>query len=219
MHFEILVEDLSGKIALETIIPKIIGDEHSFRIIPYKGVGRIPKDLKHEADPRKRILLDRLPKLLQGYGKTFAGYPPSQPAVVVLVCDLDRKCLKEFRRELLAVWEQCDPQPETRFCVAIEECEAWLLGDIPAIKRAYPKAKDAILYAYCNDSICGTWEMLADAVHPGGSKKLLAEGWQQTGAEKSNWAKKITPYMDVENNNSPSFQYFRQKLLDLAADI
>ena len=46
MHFEILVEDQSGKIALESILSKILGlsgQEHTYRIISYKGVGRIPQ--------------------------------------------------------------------------------------------------------------------------------------------------------------------------------
>jgi len=38
MHFEILVEDISGKTALEILIPKIISSEqHTFEIHPYKG--------------------------------------------------------------------------------------------------------------------------------------------------------------------------------------
>ena len=48
--------------------------------------------------------------------------------------------------------------------MAIEEGEAWLLGDIPAIQSVYPNAKNAVLNGYENDSICGTWEKLADAV-------------------------------------------------------
>jgi len=38
MHFVILVEDISGKTALEILIPKIISSEqHTFNIHPYKG--------------------------------------------------------------------------------------------------------------------------------------------------------------------------------------
>lgn len=39
MHFEILVEDLSGKKALDILMPKIIGNQHTFRIIAYRGIG------------------------------------------------------------------------------------------------------------------------------------------------------------------------------------
>ncbi|MBF0371568.1 MAG: hypothetical protein HQL52_19185 [Magnetococcales bacterium] len=219
MHFEILVEDQSGKTALDTLVPKILGDGGTFNIHPYKGVGRIPKNLQGTADPSKRILLDQLPRLLRGYGNTFASYPDDYPAAVIIVCDLDDKCLKTFRGELIRVLDACNPAPETRFCIAIEEGEAWFLGDLTAIKTAYPAAKDSVLNGYVNDSICGTWERLADAIFPGGSGKLGQQGWQAIGAEKSKWAEKISPHMDVEINASPSFSYFRSKLRELAPGI
>ena len=212
MHFEILVEDRSGKKALDVLIPKIIGAQDTFRVIGYKGIGRIPQNLTPKTNADQRILLDQLPKLLRGYGQTFANYPAHYPAVLFVVCDLDDGCLKIFRQELFAVLHACNPKPDTRFCIAIEEGEAWLLGDIPAIKAAYPQAKNSVLNGYINDSICGTWEVLADAVFPGGSKALAGTRWQAVGREKSAWATKISPLMDVENNASPSFQYFREKL-------
>ncbi len=212
MHFEILVEDQSGKRALDVLIPKIIGAQDTFKVRGYRGVGRIPKDLRPRTQANKRILLDQLPKLLRGFGQTFVNYPANYPAAVIVVCDLDDKCLKTFRQELFAVLHACHPRPDTRFCIAIEEGEAWLLGDIPAIKAAYPQARDAVLNGYVNDSICGTWEVLADAVLPGGSRALKRKRWQAVGREKSEWATNIAPLMDVENNASPSFLYFREKL-------
>ena len=215
MHFEVLVEDLSGKKALDILIPKIIGDQHTFRVIEYRGIGHIPKNLKSSTDASKRILLDQLIKLLRGYGKTFAGYPENFPAAVIVVCDLDDKCLKVFRQELFRVLNACNPRPETRFCIAIEEGEAWWLGDIPAIKTAYPNAKDNVLNGYTNDAICGTWELLADAIFQGGATGLERKGWRAVGREKSIWAANIAPLMNVEANNSPSFCYFRQKIQEL----
>ena len=215
MHFEILVEDQSGEKALEILMPKIIGDQHTFQIHSYRGSGRIPKDLKSRTDASKRVLLDRLPKLLNGYGRTIANYPTNFPAVVIVVCDLDRRCLKEFREELFAILDTCVPKPETRFCIAIEEGEAWFLGDIPAIKTAYPKAQDAILNSYQNDSICGTWELLANAIFPGGLSALKEKGRRAVGREKSAWAQKIAPEMDINKNASPSFCYFRDKIREL----
>ena len=215
MHFEILVEDQSGKKALEILIPKIIDSDHTFNIHPYKGIGRIPKNIGTNKNADKRILLDQLPRLLRGYGNAFASYPADYPAAVVLVCDLDNKCLKEFRQELLDILNDCNPRPQTKFCIAIEEGEAWFLGDIAAVISAYPKAKETVLNTYVNDSICGTWERLADAVYSGGSTALAAQGWQAVGAEKSQWAEKISPHMDVAANASPSFNYFRKAILDL----
>ena len=215
MHVEILVEDASGKAALDVLVPKIIGDQHTFHVHAYKGIGRIPRNLTSSTDAIHRLLLDQLPRLLRGYGKTFAGYPGGYEATVIIVCDLDDKCLKAFRQELLAVLNGCNPKPETRFCIAIEEGEAWLLGDLGAIKAAYPKAESGVLNRYRNDAICGTWELLADAVYAGGSGALKSEGWQAVGREKSMWSENIAPRMDVDNNESPSFQYFRGKLREL----
>lgn len=91
------------------------------------------------------------------------------------------------------------------------------LGDINAIKAAYPKAKDVVLKSYVNDSICGTWEKLADAVYPGGAKSLDKSGWQSVGKEKMVWAVKISPHMNIKLNQSPSFCYFRDKLRHLVS--
>ena len=93
----------------------------------------------------------------------------------------------------------------------MEEGESWLLGDIPAIKAAYPKARDNVLNGYKNDAICGTWELLADAVFTKRSGALKKRGWQAVGREKSAWAENIAPHMDVNANASPSFRYFRGK--------
>lgn len=215
MHFEVLVEDQSGKKALDILIPKIIDDQHSFTVHAYKGIGRIPKNLKSSTDASKRILFDQLPKLLRGYGKTFTNYPPNYPAAVLVVCDLDKKCLKELRQELFAVLNACNPKPETRFCIAIEEGEAWLLGDLAAVKAAYPKAKDNVLEHYENDAICDTWELLADAVSQGGANGLKKKGGTAVGHEKSRWAERIAPHMNVDNNTSPSFCYFQKKIREL----
>jgi len=216
MHFEILVEDISGKASLEILVPKIIGNEHTFHIHAYKGIGRIPKDLKGTSDPKKRILLDQLPRLIRGYGKTFAGYR-DYPAVLIVVCDLDSRCLSAFRRELLDLANRCTPKPETSFCIAVEEGEAWYLGDLIAVKRAFPHAKDTVLNLYRNDSICDTWEQLADALFSGGARKLSQLGYKMVGIEKKTWAEKISPHMDVDGNLSPSFCYFRDKLRRLSS--
>lgn len=214
MHFEILVEDASGKIALEYILEKILGpngQDHTYKIIPYKGVGRIPTNLRGTTDPQKRILLDRLPKLLRGYGKSLQGFA----AAVVVVVDLDNKDCMVFKQEMLNILNGCNPQPVTLLRIAIEEGEAWLLGDYNAVKTAYPRAKEQVLNTYVQDSICGTWEKLADAVYPGGSQKLKRLGWPHTGQTKCEWANNIAPCLDVENNQSRSFQVFRDGIRNL----
>jgi len=212
MHIEFLIEDISTKTFLENIIEQIIDRNITWDIHSYKGIGRIPKNLKGTIDPKKRILLDRLPKLLAGYGKTFSGYPDDYKAIVIIITDLDDRNLKNYLLELNTVLNNCKHQPNTRFCIAIEESESWFLGDISAIKKAYPRSKQRVFSSYTNDSICGTWEKLADAIYPGGSLALKNQGWQFVGKTKSDWAEKITPFMDINKNNSKSFCHFRDTL-------
>ena len=214
MHFEILVEDQSGKKTLDILTRKIVGAQHTFNIYLYRGIGHIPRNLNNPTNVNTDLLLNQLPMQLRAYGKSYANDPTK---VVIVVCDLDNNCLKTFRQELFTVLNACNPRPETRFCIAIEEGEAWLLGDIPAVKAAYPKAKDNILNSYQNDSICGTWELLANAILRWRFKFRLKKQRLvcTVGKEKSAWAEKIAPYMNVNKNASLSFCYFRDKIREL----
>lgn len=209
MHIEILVEDSSGKVLLDAVVPKILGEwgnTHTWNIHHYKGIGRIPVGLTTHGDPTKRILLDQLPRILQGYGNT-----PGIDAVVI-VLDSDRRNCADFLRELKALAAHCRPAPNTLFRLAIEELEAWYLGDKVALMSAYPKVKTRVLDSYTQDSVCGTWEVLADAVHSGGAAAIKTKGWPLPGQVKHEWAEKIGPLLNVENNLSPSFRKFRDGL-------
>lgn len=214
MHIEFLVEDSSGAKLLAHLLPQILGEQgspHTWRLKPYKGIGRIPPGLTAKADPAKRMLLNHLPRLLQGYGKT-----PGIDAVVV-VLDTDRRDCKAFLQELKSVVARCKPMPRTMFRLAIEEMEAWYFGDKQAVLNAYPRAKREVLERYVQDSVCGTWELLADAVYPGGGISIKKAGWPRPGELKHEWAEKIAPFMDISNNLSPSFAKFRDGVLRLSS--
>jgi hypothetical protein len=215
MHIEILVEDASGEKLLEAVLPKLLGeqaDPHTWRVHPYKGIGRIPKNLNAGGDPAKRILLDQLPRLLRGYGNT-----PGIDALVV-VLDSDRRHCVDFLAELKAVAAGCNPAPSTMFRLAIEEAEAWYFGDQQALKAAYPRAKADVLGRYVQDSVCDTWELLADAIYPGGSAAIKKAGWPLPGQVKHEWAEKIGPLLDPDRNLSPSFGKLSDGLRRLAAE-
>jgi len=213
MHIEFLVEDSSGEKMLSQLLPKIFGEQgapHTWRMKAYKGVGRIPAGLSVKADPTKRLLLDQLPRLLQGYGKTVGI------DAVVVVLDTDNRECSAFLTELKSLLANCKPAPHTLFRLAIEETEAWYFGDKQSILRAYPRAKRDVIGRYTQDSVCGTWELLADAVYPGGSAAIKKTGWPLPGQIKHEWAEKITPFMDINQNISPSFIKLRDGLLQLA---
>lgn len=214
MHFEVLAEDASGGKALEVVMQKILGanySEHSWKIHPYKGLGRIPPDLRGTADRRKRILLEWLPSQLRGYGRSL-----NESCSVLVVVDLDDKDCMAFKRDLLDVLDACNPRPRTLFRIAIEESEAWLLGDPDAVRTAYPNTKDSVLDGYEQDSICGTWEVLADAVNSGGAAPLKKAGYPELGKAKCEWAERIARHMNIDKNRSKSFQVFRDGVRNLA---
>ncbi|MDI9335799.1 MAG: DUF4276 family protein [Gammaproteobacteria bacterium] len=216
MHLAIYIEDSSGKELLTIWLPKILGTHghpHTWEIHSYNGIGHIPKNLKTEPDPKKRFLLTQLPKILQGIGKT-----PGFDAVVVIV-DTDRKDCKDFLHELKDLLKGCKPKPkQTLFRLAIEEMEAWYLGDMEALRTAYPNLKKKALARYKPDAICGTWELLANALYPGGIKEFNQHkkvNKVNAGDLKHEWAQKIGPLLDPERNISPSFCKLREGLKKL----
>lgn len=214
MHIEILVEDSSGKALLQSLLPQILGHQgspHTWRLHAYKGIGRIPRGLMAKADPTKRILLDQLPRVLRGYRNT-----PGIDAVLILL-DTDRRNCVALLEELKTIANTCAPTLEIMFRLAIEETEAWYFGDRTALLKAYPKAKLDVLGKYIQDSVCGTWELLADAVHVGGSAAIKKAGWPLPGQVKHEWAEKIGPFMDPDRNISPSFRKFKDGVHRLVA--
>lgn len=216
MHLEVLVEDQSGSIAVDRLLENISdadGIVFSWRTHAYKGIGRLPKKGSIIGNISNRLLLNNLPRLLNGYGKSL----PEGSAVIV-VADLDDRDCVSFKNELLEVLDQCNPRPTALFRIAIEEIEAWLLGDVDAVKAAYPRAKQPVLNRYEPDSICGAWEVLADAVHQGGSARLKKLGYPEAGRIKCEWAQKIAPHVKVDRNRSKSFQVFRDGVRRLVED-
>ncbi len=220
MYFEILVEDASGKILLEHLVPKIIGPKgkpHRYRIVniqelKHRVMAQMPRHLARTL-PWDTILFQTLSLQMKVYGKTL----PRKNGIVIVVVDLDYHDKQAFQDQLEQLIDACDPSPEGFVRLAVEEGEAWILGDPDAVRRAYPFAREYVLQSYEQDSICGTWEQLADAIYHGGSERLEEIGYPHIGREKCLWADNIGQYMDVDLNGSPSFQRFRDTLRHAAA--
>lgn len=213
MHFEILVEGQSERTALEPILTKVLGIynyPHTWRIHKHRGIGKLPTDPTDKPNPKDPTLLHNLPSKLRAYGKSLQA----DQAVIVLLDLDDRPDAEVFEEELKALLTHCNPIPKCKFKFAIEELEAWYFGDRAALKNAYPAADEKILDAYVQDSQCGTWEVLADAIYPGGAVVLKGLGVQCL-EQKRLWARDIAPNMDVNINQSSSFCSFRDTLREL----
>lgn len=217
MHFEFLVEGQIELTTLSILMEKILGKydhPHTWRIHKHRGIGRIPDNPATPPNKRDSTLLHNLPSKLRAYGNELRR----DMAVVVLV-DLDDEadCIT-FKSRMTSLLDLCNHKPQVLFRIAIEELEAWFLGDPQALERAYPNLSKNVLDSYVQDSQCGTWETLADAISHGWRGALRPEGRRSPRVleKKLEWAKKIAPLLDVQSNKSPSFCVFRDGIRKLA---
>lgn len=207
MHFQFLIEDRSSADLIKILMKKIINgrEDITFDCKSFKGLGGFTKkNVTHET--KTGSLLNDLSTYLRGFNKSLQGFP----SAIIVVLDNDTRDPQEFRAELENVANINNITLDHVFCIAIEEMEAWLLGDEAALISAYPSAKRQLLQGYIQDSICGTWEKLADAVYPGGLARMKKEcpTFVEVGKQKSEWAKRIGVFMDLNQNKSPSFGFF-----------
>ena len=97
------------------------------------------------------------------------------------------------------MYEELKVPIQVFFCIAVEEMEAWLLGDSEALLKAYPMAKRQLMQKYVQDSVIGTWEYLADIVYKGGLQALKrnASSYYEIGQFKCECAKNIGKLLDI----------------------
>jgi Domain of unknown function (DUF4276) len=189
MHIEFLVEEASTEIALKEIVPKIIGNVHTFKIHNFQNKDR---------------LLKRLPERM----KAYANFIPDDLRIVILV-DEDRSNCQELKKKLCDATSIVTQKKGNIVLhrIVVEELESWFIGDVAAIRAEYEKIPVSLSQQakFRNpDAIKGgTWEEL---------DKILKKYGYETGLQKMDFAQKVSPHMDVENNQSRSFQVFRDGL-------
>lgn len=204
-----LIEDKSTETLVRIIMNRIVDQSSglTYDCKSFRGIGGFAKK-KSVSDIKTGKLLNDLRIYLKGFDNSLRNYE----AAIIVVVDNDDKDPQEFRQQMQKVADEENILIDHVFCLAVEEMEAWLLGDYPALKNAYPKAKNSVFQKYEQDSICGTWELLADVIYPGGYRKLSALPYGEIGKIKSEWAEKIGMYMDPNENRSPSFQNFMNEI-------
>lgn len=208
MHFQFLIEDQSSEVLIREIMNRLIGSHVKYNSCDYKsfkGIGGFTKKTTAKETHTGKLLND-LAIYLRGFQRSLQGIE----AVLIIVLDNDDNNPEHFKNELETLAHDNNITMDHVFCLAVEEAEAWLLGDKEAVLQAYPQSKLKVLNAYIQDSICGTWEVLADAVYKGGLAKIQKTKmpYMEIGKLKSEWAYNISKYMVFEHNLSPSFQYF-----------
>lgn len=198
MHLEFLVEELSVKEVLKNLVPRILGENHTFLVHPHQG---------------KPDLLAKLPERLRGY----SSWITSDYRIVVVV-DRDNDACQELKARLDDIAAACGlttpasvtPQRQYQVLnrIAIEELEAWFLGDIEALTRVYPRVPASLAsqarYRDPDSIVGGTWEAL--------ERVLQRAGYYEAGLPKIEVARNVSAFMDPERNRSRSFRAFRDGL-------
>ena len=217
MYIQFLIEDYSTEILVNHVMEKLklqypeVSIEWNTK--SFKGIGHVPKTGK-VLDRKTGMLLNGLPQYLRGFDQVLKNMKKS---IIIVVLDNDTRDVEIFQKQLNQMAEQCQMQTDHAFCVAVKEMEAWLLGDQLAIQEAYPNCKVSVLQKYKQDSLSPTWEVIADAVYPGGLKGLeknAAGAYAEIGKAKAEWAEKIGEKLHLNQNLSPSFLRFLKTVED-----
>ncbi len=204
MHFEILVEGQTELTALSILMPKILGDYgviNTWRIHKHQGVGELPEDIFSRPNPNNKTLLHQLPAKIRAYAKANA-----ENQVVLVLLDADDRNEEDFLSSLRRLNSTPEGRFNALFLIAKEELEAWYLGDVEALLSYNENIDLEVVGAYRQDSVCGTWEVLAKADDP----TVLKHGKRSASSLdiKKRWSKKVPPHMELERNGSPSFNDF-----------
>ena len=192
-HVEVLVEEYSAEEALNNLLPKLLPPDVDFKVIHFRG---------------KPDLLNKLPDRLKGY----RSWLPDDWRIVV-ICDRDSEDCLALKQKLEDIATKTgfttpstasNDQFHVLNRIAIEELEAWFLGDASAIAKAYPKVKETFAtqnkYRLPDEISGGTWEAL--------ERLLRNKGYHPGGLNKVEAARAISLHMKPECNRSVSFQQF-----------
>ena len=138
MHFQYLVEDQSGAALIRILMQKIVElyPNATYDCKGFRGIGGFTRKNTIKETKTGKLLND-LATYLRGFDRSLQSFP----SVIIVVLDSDDHDVQQFRSELEAVAIQNMIKIDHVFCLAVEEIEAWLLGDRHALLSAYPHAK------------------------------------------------------------------------------
>ncbi len=194
MQIDVQVEEPSAEEALRHILPRILRDRATFCISNYGS---------------KHNLLKKLPSRLKGYAQQISRGEQLKLAVLV---DRDDDDCHELKRRLedmaraAGLATKSVPDANGDFVVlnrlAIEELEAWFIGDDDAVRAAFPRVPPFRNKAKFRDpdTVQGTWE----AFH----QRLKRSGVYPDHYPKIEAASLIAVHMDVARSRSTSFRVF-----------
>lgn len=192
MHLEFLLEEPSAEAFLAGFLPRLLPETITWQLITFQG---------------KADLLTNLESRLKGYRRWI----PDDFRIMVLV-DEDREDCKQLKNKLEQAALNAGFITKSRASgpfmvlnrIAVEELEAWFLGDVEALRAAYPGVSANLgqqaKYRDPDAIAGGTWEAL--------EKVLQRAGYFRGGLGKIELARTLAPYMQATRNRSSSFRCF-----------
>jgi hypothetical protein len=204
VRVEVFLEELSAEAALRNLLPGLLGSAWTCRFHVFDG--------KHD-------LLEELPSRLRGLARRL---PPTS-RILVLV-DEDREDCVAIKSALEDAAEQAGLSTKSGVGegpfqvvnrVAVEELEAWFLGDTQALLAAYPEVPPDLgsrrPYGDPDAVTGGTSEAL--------ERVLQRAGYYAAGMPKIEVARNISSHMDPLRNSSHSFQVFVSGVQAIAESV
>jgi hypothetical protein len=201
LHIEFLLEELSAEKLLTKLLPSVLPDNFSWGFRLFQGKGD---------------LLKQLPSRLQAYSQ----WMPEHFCIVVLV-DEDREDCRALKNQLEAAAKQAGFKTRATATqrgsfkiinrIAVEEIEAWLLGDAQALRAAYsrlPAHFERQARYRSPDAVTGGTAEALEAL-------LQKAGYCTWGMPKTEVAEKVAAHMNPRDNTSPSFKTFFEALITL----
>ena len=190
MKIHVLVEGKSEKELIERWGCRAF-PQHTLVAHPHQGKGDLPKGPRGKPNPKRRGLLDLLPVTLRAFGESAAR---DDEGVLVLVDTDDERCTA-LKARIAAATKKLPRLPRVVFRIAVEETEAFYLGDLRGLQAAFPDADMKKAREYLPDSICGTAELFGEIVDDGGLNKVA-------------WAEVMGEHLTTSpaRSRSPSFK-------------
>ena len=131
LYIQFMIEDQSSAVLIDLLMEKLTQTYPDFTwdTKAFRGIGGFtPKNTVKETKTGK--LLNDLATYLSAFDKRLKGFA----AAVFVVVDNDTRETERFRFELEQVASRKGITIDHVFCIAVEEVEAWLLGDRPVRK-------------------------------------------------------------------------------------
>ncbi len=200
MHIEFLLEEPSAEAFFAGFLPRILPADTTWKLIPFQG---------------KADLLGNLGNRLKGY----KNWLPDDWRIAVLV-DEDREDCRRLKRKLesdakaagLITKSNANGGPFAVLNrVAVEELEAWFLGDVDGLRAAYPGVSASLgnreNFRDPDAVKGGTWEAL--------ERVLQKAGHFPGGLAKIELARVMGSYVEPDRNRSRSFKCFMEGIAAL----